>query len=134
MIGLLFEIFTAIIAALYITIHGNVVVNTNMTDLKFRHVKKLNGSHMLLIDCQQFKHRCVYERWWLINRTRYTYRVEILECKDSTMVKSFQRTYPHMGPRILRNTTYPHRLAVNACIDEIIKELYHVKDESDGRK
>lgn len=123
MIGLLFEIFTAIIAALYIAFRGNVVVQTDVTEHDFRYVKNLNNGHILLIDCQQYRHRLLYERWWLMNRNTYTYFVEILQCENSAIVKTFHRTYPHMGPMILCNTTYPHRLAVNACIDDVIKEL-----------
>lgn len=125
MIDLIFHVFSAIAMALYVFLVKDTVVNKSVTEQNFRYVKHLSNGYLLLIECIQQKHLLVRKSRWVRNKTYYTYDVVIIKVKGDKMYATVKRTYPHMCPRMFTNTTYPHRLAINACLDEITQETHH---------
>ena len=118
-IDVVVQIFSAIIMALYVFIRGSSTVKTEVTEQGFRYVKHLDGGFLMLIECVQKRHTVCYSRWWIKNKTYYTYHVEIIRVKGNVSYGNVKRVYPHLCAKRLYATTYPHRLAVNACLDEI---------------
>ena len=114
----------SLLTVLRVLLEGNTSVRTEVTSVEYqrRHqVPNRQGFYRLVgFRCQQLRYIVQRGRWYLRNRTHYLYRVEMVSIDGEVCVDHHVGYYPHMGPKCMANTTYPHWRAVNAHIDSLI--------------
>lgn len=108
----------------YVALRGKSIVTTVMTDNTFNYhysvLDMATQKEEKFIDliCHQFKHEVKYKSWWMIDRSFYSYRVEVVFIKEVSNESQFPHyDFPHMCWKWLHTTHYPHLCAINAYLD-----------------
>lgn len=100
---------------------GYTTVTTRKTDLVYTHkynlVLKCGKHRCVIFRCIQHKHQTCYHKWYMFDRTTYTYTVAMTEVDGSEFKDYHAAHYPQLCSMLFSRTTYPHRCAVNAYID-----------------
>lgn len=114
----------SLLTVMRVLLEGDTSVRTEVTAIEYqrRHqVQNRQGFYRFVgFRCQQLRYIVSRSRWYLRNRTLYLYRVEMVSIDNKTVTDHHVGYYPHMGPRFMVNTTYPHWRAVNAHIDSLM--------------
>ena len=116
--------FCSLLTVLRVLLEGNTSVRTEVTSVEYQRRHQMPNQRgfyrLVCFRCQQLRYVVIRSRWYLRNRTHYLYRVEMVNIDDQVCVEQHVGYYPHMGPKFLAATTYPHWRAVNAHIDSLI--------------
>lgn len=95
------------------------------TGIVKRETLRLSNDKVLKVihfESKQIRVITCYDQWYMRDKIGYLYEVDITVYGGSIVEKRLSWTVPHMGPRCLHGTSYPHAFAINACIDRYKKE------------
>lgn len=119
------QLLTSFFTILHVMFRGDSTVVTTVSplDYTYKHTLTLeNGiKRNIVFRCKQHKHQVFYKHWFIPDRCYYTYGVEMLSIDDDEYTDYHVAHYPHMCMKLLVNTTFPYRCAVNAHLDVLNK-------------
>lgn len=120
MLRFILDALGTLLVLTYLYVRGASVTTTSETDSKFTYTHE-NGNTKYVFLSQQFKHVTTYSRWFIRTKTDYGYMVEVIKYVNNTATAAMVQGYPHLCSPYLVNTTFPHRIAIAACIAELTR-------------
>lgn len=118
------QLFVSFLIVLHLLFRGDINVRSHFTGRQKLHRQccfTRNGiERCIVLRCKQIKHVVVYERWYILNRTFYTYEVEMVKVDNDVYQDYHVGHYPHLCTRLLHSTDYPLNCAISAHLDSIL--------------
>lgn len=118
------QLFVSFLIVLHLLFRGDITVRSYFTGREKLHRQccfTINGTERcIVLRCMQVKHEVRYERWYILNRTFYTYQVEMVKVDNDVYQDYHVGHYPQLCTRLLRNTDYPLNCAISAHLDSIL--------------
>lgn len=118
------QLFVSFLIVLHLLFRGDINVRSYFTGREKMHKQccyTRNGiEHCIVLRCMQIKHMVRYERWYILNRTYYTYQVEMVKVDNDVYQDYHVGHYPQLCTGLLHNTDYPLNCAISAHLDSIL--------------
>ncbi len=113
--------FVSLLGAIYTFFRGPMEVTTRLTPLVYRKNYPRDSSDMKFqFICEQYENKVFYKRWYMRNKTLYSYKVYCKVTHKGVVETLPVFYYPLICPARLTMSFYPHECAIEACLDEII--------------
>lgn len=111
------HLMNLIYTLLYFSIVGDIVTETVITDDKFGMSYDTRKGKTILRSTK-YMHKTVYKRWFNFKTVQYTFLVEVyvMELGKEKLINCIPM--PLLCNENFLDTTLPHRLAINQCIED----------------
>lgn len=103
---------------LYVAVRGPSKTVTTETGNNFRYVHG-EDPEVYIFECKQRKHITRYSRWFIPSVTAFSYLVEMAKVSGDQCIGGMVNSFPELCSARFRNTSFPHRCAIAACIHEL---------------
>ena len=117
------DILSSIYVLLNILFNGKSKVKTIITVREYKHkftfIRETGELRYLVLICREYEHKVTHARWYKRDTKKYTYSVEITRVGDLNFNDCHIGHYPLLCDKKFIGTTFPHRCAINAHLDNI---------------
>lgn len=113
------EIFNLLAIMVHRKLRGDVDIVWVKTDKVIELAYDVKGT-TYNFRSQQYKYLLISNGWLKTTRVKYAYSVKLLVSPDNMTDDSTYGLYGSQCPRFMKNSTYPHRLAINAHLKRVI--------------
>ena len=117
------EMFNLMAVVVHRKIRGEVDVRCIKTDKTIELVYMVQGVRYVFRS-QQYIYQMRSTGWMTGLRTSYVYKVKLVVAPGDTVSDQSLGIYQNQCPNFLKNTTYPHRLAINAHFKRVTQSVY----------
>lgn len=119
------QLFVSFLVVMHLLFRGDCRVYTVPTGREKLHRQccytRNNTERCIVLRCRQYRHDTYFTRWYLRNRSYYTYTVEMVKVDNDVYVDYHIGHYPQLCTRLLNKTDYPLNCAINAHLDMILR-------------
>ena len=113
------ELFNLMAIVLHRRLRGDVDIVWIKTDKIVELAYDVKGASYIFRS-EQYKYLLISNGWLKTTRTKYAYSVKLLVEPNGEPIDKTFGIYGSQCPRFMKNSTYPHRLAINAHLKRVI--------------
>lgn len=117
------DVLTSLCVIFSLLFNGRSNVRTVQTENEYSHrfnfVRENGDLRVIVLICREYRHVLTHSRWYIPKRYRYTYAVEIIRVGDMRYSDSHIGHYPLLCHKRFVGSSFPHRCAINAHLDNI---------------
>lgn len=114
--GMIVLVYRSVVGKLWSKITSESTSKMYYTSNRYETTIELSGLviHFRSIQLKVVTH---YKPWWLRSRIGCLYEVTMEAVQDGNPQRLRTLVLPHMCPKMLRKTEFPHKYAIEVCID-----------------